>query len=346
MKRLLLISILLIFFAGCANNPPAPVVNRSPQDRQPTPVTPPTKASGEDWRPDSYTVKKGDTLYSIGLNHGYDYREIAAANNIYEPYNISVGQKLSFASLKKTETKNAEGEPATYENEDGVIISPIDIDTPVVSNDGSTATDSTVIDSSTTGSTATTSAFTPILATPKAIREPYSLEAFNRQTPVTPPSTVTAPPSTATSTTPTTSTPATSTTEEAITGTETAVVSSTGWSWPTQGQVIAGFNEATNKGIDIAGKAGQAITASSAGKVIYAGADLRGYGKLVIIKHNQTYLSVYAHNSKILVKEGQSVIAGQKIAEMGDTDTNRVKLHFEIRERGKSVDPAKYLPQN
>lgn len=356
MKRLLLISILLTFFAGCANNPPAPVVNRSPQDRQPTTVTPPTKASGEDWRPDSYTVKKGDTMYSIGLNHGYDYREIAAANNIYEPYNISVGQKLSFASLKKTDTKNAEGEPTTYENEDGVIISPIDIDAPVVTSDGSTvtdstvtdstATDSTVTDSSATGSTATASSTAPILATPKAIREPYSLEAFNRQTPVTPPSTVTAPPSTAT-----TSTPTTSTTEEVVkttepTGTETIVVSSTGWSWPTQGQVIAGFNEATNKGIDIAGKAGQAITASSAGKVIYAGADLRGYGKLVIIKHNQTYLSVYAHNSKILVKEGQSVTAGQKIAEMGDTDTNRVKLHFEIRERGKSVDPAKYLPQN
>lgn len=80
--------------------------------------------------------------------------------------------------------------------------------------------------------------------------------------------------------------------------------------------------------------------------MIYAGSDLRGYGKLVIIKHNKTFLSVYAHNSKILVKEGQSVKAGHKIAAMGDTDSNRVKLHFEIRERGKSIDPAKYLPQN
>ena len=88
---------------------------------------------------------------------------------------------------------------------------------------------------------------------------------------------------------------------------------------------------------------GQAINAASTGKVIYSGSDLRGYGKLVIVKHNKTYLSVYAHNSKIIVKEGQVVSVGQKIAEMGNTDTNAVKLHFEIRRLGKSVDPAKYL---
>lgn len=338
MKRLLLISLLLTFFAGCANNPPAPVVNRSPQNNQSTTVTQ-TKPSEGDWRPDSYTVKKGDTLYSIGLNHGYDYREIAAANNIYEPFTLNVGQKLSFASLKRTDTKSEEGEPTTYENEDGVIISPIDLDTGVATSNESTVTDSSITDSSTTASTTT-----PLLAAPKAIREPYSLEAFNRQAPVSQPSTVTALPSTTNNT-------STSTREAVIktaepTNTEQVVASNTGWAWPTQGQVIAGFNEATNKGIDIAGKAGQAITASSSGKVIYAGSDLRGYGKLVIIKHNQTFLSVYAHNSKIMVKEGQAVNAGQQIAAMGDTDTNRVKLHFEIRERGKSVDPAKYLPQN
>ncbi|MEI8119101.1 MAG: peptidoglycan DD-metalloendopeptidase family protein, partial [Methylophilaceae bacterium] len=98
--------------------------------------------------------------------------------------------------------------------------------------------------------------------------------------------------------------------------------------------------------IDIAGSAGQAINAAAGGKVIYSGSDLRGYGKLVIIKHNANYLSVYAHNSNLLVKEGQQVVSGQKIAEMGSSDSDKVKLHFEIRKLGKSVDPSKYLAAN
>jgi lipoprotein NlpD len=119
------------------------------------------------------------------------------------------------------------------------------------------------------------------------------------------------------------------------------------WAWPTQGKVIKGFSESGSaRGIDIAGTMGQPIHAASPGKVIYSGEDLRGYGKLVIIKHDDTFLSVYAHNSKILVKEGQQVLKGQKIAEMGNTDTDQVKLHFEIRQQGKSVDPMKYLSGN
>ena len=117
------------------------------------------------------------------------------------------------------------------------------------------------------------------------------------------------------------------------------------WAWPTSGKVIAGFSEGSNlKGIDIAGKAGQPVLASAAGRVVYAGAGLRGYGKLVIVKHNNTYLSAYAHNREILVKEGQQVSKGQKIGEMGDTDADQVKLHFEIRRLGKPIDPAKFLP--
>ena len=113
---------------------------------------------------------------------------------------------------------------------------------------------------------------------------------------------------------------------------------------PTSGTLISEFSEsASRKGIDIAGKLGQAIVASSAGKVVYSGSGLRGYGKLVIIKHNKTYLSAYAHNDQLLVKEGQNVSKGQKIAEMGNTDTDQVRLHFEIRRFGKPVDPAKYL---
>ena len=116
------------------------------------------------------------------------------------------------------------------------------------------------------------------------------------------------------------------------------------WGWPAQGKIIAGFSEASNKGLDIAGKLGDPVIASAPGRVVYSGSGLRGYGKLVIIKHNKTYLSAYAHNKDILVKEGQSVVKGQKIAEVGNTDSDTPKLHFEIRKLGKPVDPAKYLP--
>lgn len=117
-----------------------------------------------------------------------------------------------------------------------------------------------------------------------------------------------------------------------------------GWIWPAQGTFIAGFDEAKNKGLDIGGKAGDAVLAAADGRVVYAGAGLRGYGNLIILKHNNTYLTAYAHNRTLLVKEDQSVQKGQKIAEMGNSDADRVKLHFEIRRQGKPVDPARYLP--
>lgn len=117
------------------------------------------------------------------------------------------------------------------------------------------------------------------------------------------------------------------------------------WGMPTNGRLVAGFSESDNrKGVDIVGQRGQSVVASASGKVVYSGSGLRGYGKLIIIKHNKTFLSAYAHNDQILVKEGQSVSRGQKIAEMGNSDADRVKLHFEIRKLGKPVDPAKYLP--
>jgi lipoprotein NlpD len=116
--------------------------------------------------------------------------------------------------------------------------------------------------------------------------------------------------------------------------------------WPTRGNVIAGFDEAKNKGLDIAGKAGDPVLAAADGRVVYAGAGLRGYGNLIILKHNNTYLTAYAHNQTLLVKEDQAIKRGQKIAEMGNSDADQVKLHFEIRRQGKPVDPAKYLPAN
>jgi lipoprotein NlpD len=114
--------------------------------------------------------------------------------------------------------------------------------------------------------------------------------------------------------------------------------------WPAKGALIAGFDEARNKGYGIAGKPGDTVMAAADGRVVYAGAGLRGYGNLVILKHNNTYLTAYAHNQTLLVKEDQNVRKGQKIAEMGNTDSDRVKLHFEIRKLGKPVDPGRYLP--
>ena len=113
---------------------------------------------------------------------------------------------------------------------------------------------------------------------------------------------------------------------------------------PAAGSVLQGFDEQRNKGVDIGGKAGDAVLAAADGRVVYAGSGLRGYGNLIILKHNNIFLTAYAHNQTLLVKEDQNVKRGQKIAEMGNTDTDHVKLHFEIRRQGKPVDPAKFLP--
>ncbi|MDE2617520.1 MAG: peptidoglycan DD-metalloendopeptidase family protein [Burkholderiales bacterium] len=123
-----------------------------------------------------------------------------------------------------------------------------------------------------------------------------------------------------------------------------AAESGLSWIWPVPGPVLAGFDEVKNKGLDLGGAAGEPVLAAAEGKVVYVGAGLRGYGNLIILKHNNTYLTAYAHNRMLLVKEDQAVRKGQKIAEMGNSDADRVKLHFEVRRQGKPVDPLKYLP--
>ena len=334
--RFVIFSILVVLLAACESNPPAPVIERTPQTSKPKPPAPtkpidPRTATAKDWRPDSHIVVKSETLFGIGLQYGIDYKEIAIANNIASPYPIRIGQKLDLSSFKVKTVGAADStkiEPVKAEagkSDDGVVVTPIKVEPVSIG----TATKLGNVPT-------TTSAITPILSEPKAIREPYSVDAWNRTSPVkiadAKPADIKASDMKATDAKPT---------DVKLMDDESLT-----WNWPTQGKVTAGFNEASNKGLDIAGTTGQAISAAAPGKVIYSGSDLRGYGKLVIIKHNKTYLSVYAHNSKIVVKEGQAIAAGQKIAEMGNTDANSVKLHFEIRRLGKSVDPVKYLNQN
>lgn len=345
--RYCLATLLTSLTVACSTTP-APVIDRTPPSKPSivnkagiaskpgnagnatarTPAKVAASKSSGDWRPDTHTVKKGDTLFSIGLEYGYDYKEIARDNNIEAPYVIKVGQTLKLAALKEktdaTETKSAQ------EQSDTVVTYPINSDSAVA-----------------TTNVINTPPVIAVISEPKAIREPYSDEALKTPLPVAKPA---ATPATVAKTnadvktTPETKETKTETKPDGKVNTDPAGTLS--WSWPTKGKVISGFNDGGNKGIDIAGTKGQPILAAAPGKVIYSGSDLRGYGKLVIVKHNNTYLSVYANNSNILVKEGQQVSAGQKIAEMGDSDSNTVKLHFEIRQQGKSVDPAKFLAVN
>ena len=267
----------------------------------------------KDWRPHTYVVQKGDTLYSIAFNHGLDYHEIADLNGIQNPGMIKAGQEIrllpdaaAVAAKPAPETKPvAEIKPAAE-------IKPQE---------------------------------TPVQNQPKVAKLPYSEQAVaeieKMQEMAQKPGLVAAIPVAPAKTEPKPEPKPETATNGVGEGDEDTVE----WGMPTNGKVIGGFSESANqKGIDVAGKRGQAVVASAAGKVVYSGSGLRGYGKLVIIKHNKTYLSAYAHNDQLLVKEGQSVTKGQKIAEMGSTDTDQVKLHFEIRKLGKPVDPAEHLP--
>jgi len=322
----------IMALAACSNTPPAPVINRLPSNGTDPSVTPkssdarPAQKTG-DWRPNTYTVKKGDTLYGIGLEFGYDYKEIAEYNQISPPYPIKIGQILK---LKPNTTTPAL--TPNEANEDGVTTVPLDDEQPLSAK---------TVESEQSSTTST------MIQSPKATRIPYSDDAFNKATPFIPkvsaPKPLTPSPVNLIEEKPVAKA-STETTSDNATKYETA--ESVDWSWPHSGKVSAWFNESTNKGLDITGKLGQAINAAASGKVIYSGSDLRSYGKLVIIKHNPLYLSVYAHNNAILVKEGQQVTRGQKIAEMGNSESSTVKLHFEIRRQGKSVDPKLYLPQN
>ncbi len=312
--------------AGCMTRPPAPVIERVPFPSTTGQVPPPPEVlPGHEPvpAPPTYTVKRGDTLYQIALDHGLDYRELAAWNNIENVNVIRVGQVLLL------------GPPG---GQGGVATAPLVTTAPVTPSGGEVRP--AVAAPSTSGRPNSATFKTE----PRAAKVPYSEQAFAQlQQQSAAPSAV-APEARAIASAAPATMPASPPRTESGRVPEIDD-DNLGWIWPATGKIVAGFSESANlKGIDIAGKAGQPIVASAAGKVVYAGTGLRGYGKLIIVKHNNAFLSAYAHNREIAVKEGQQVARGQKIAEMGDTDADQVKLHFEIRRLGKPVDPAKFLP--
>jgi len=301
-----LLGALIVLLAGCASHAPAPVEQRDSG----SPVTSgklvvATVAGAGEVRPGFYMVKKGDTLYSISLDQGQNYRDIAAWNNLDDPNKIQVGQQLR--------VNPPEGATPV------AVTKPIAGPAPVEAR-----------------SLGAPSANTDTLKKePKGGKQPYSEQAWAQaQKPESAPAPVAEKPAEKLA-----DKPVPVAVAPAAVGDDAV-----DWTWPATGKVSAGFVEGSNKGVDIPGKAGDPVHAAAAGKVTLVSNALRGYGNLVVIKHNTSYLSVYAHNSKILVKEGQSVTKGQKIAEVGSSDTDAPKLHFEIRRQGKPVDPAKYLP--
>jgi lipoprotein NlpD len=307
--------------AGCASRPvQAPVIERvPPAAAQPAlpPVVRPAPPPAADVRPETYTVKRGDTLFSIALDQGHDYKELAAWNQLDNPNLIRPGQQLRLR-------------PPPGAQEAPVTVSP-------VISSGRVETRPLGAQPSPRAEPAARppGAADPIKSEPQARKLPYSPENVallqrGESRPAAGPLPAPAPELA----------PAPAAKADADIDDEDKV----DWGWPVRGKILAGFSEVSNKGLDIAGKLGDPVIASAPGRVVYSGSGLRGYGKLVIIKHNKTYLSAYAHNKDILVKEGQSVVKGQKIAEIGNTDTDAPKLHFEIRKLGKPVDPARYLP--
>lgn len=324
---------------GCVTRTQAPVADR--QASAP-PAASRDAAKRVEARADTYTVRQGDTLYSIAVGNGMDPRELAALNNIADPTRIQLGQVLRLrpaAPAPVVETETVTVSPVTGATPiearplGGVVGAPTGsaasgAPAPATTLPGAAPATATAPGAPAPGAGRAPSTVIPGLKTgPKVAKLPYSeqnLALVQRGEAATP-----QPASPQAATTPAASG------DDAI-----------DWGWPATGTVTAGFQENGNKGLSIGGKTGDPVYASAAGAVVYSGEGLASYGKLIIVKHNDTYLSVYAHNSAILVKEKQSVAKGQKIAEIGSTGAggDRPRLHFEIRRFGKPVDPQQFLP--
>ncbi len=267
---------------GAARPPAASAASAAAAVAGPAPAPAPLPPGSENaGKPGHYTVKRGDTLYAIGLETGQGYRDIARWNGLENPNLIEVGQVLR-------------------------VVPP----------------------------EAAAAVARPVASAGRVETRP--LPAAPGLAPTTLPAPAAAP-SAAGSALPA---PVAGAAARPTTEGEDGIV----WSWPAAGPVATPFEENRTKGLAIGGRAGDPVLAAADGRVVYAGSGLRGYGNLVIVKHNNLFLSAYAHNQTLLVKEDQLVRRGQRIAEMGNSDAERVQLHFEIRRQGKPVDPARLLP--
>lgn len=262
------------------------------------------------YKGNTYTVRKGDTMFLIAYISGLDVKELAALNNMKEPYNLSVGQTLKVSNGRTQSV----AQPAVAPQPQAPVQQPVSTEPTVTYTPGANGTQYGSDGTITGPVKATAGGLPPVNTTP--VNQPVQVQ----NQPVV---------------------------NQPIPQDNAPVASTIAWRWPTSGNVVQGFSSSDggNKGIDIGGSRGQAVNAAAGGRVVYAGNALRGYGNLIIIKHNDDFLSAYAHNDSILVKDQQEVKAGQQIAKMGNTGTNDVKLHFEIRYKGKSVDPTRYLPR-
>ncbi len=286
--------------------------------------------------PGYYTVKKGDTLIRVALDHGQNYRDLVVWNNLSNPNDIKVDQVLRVvppdAGASKTGVQiervsaapalDKSAKPATTTSVPpaaGTAVAVVNKSSP--RGDKRPYSEATLAELQKTDATSTAIASAPTTAVPNSNTSSASAGAAAGAS----------------------VSPGSATASAGASASASAADESLSWVWPTDGRFLSGFDEGKNKGIDIAGKSGQQIIAAGAGKVMYAGS-VRGYGNLVIVRHSNNLLSAYAHNQSLLVKEGQVVQKGQQIAEMGNSDTDSVKLHFEIRQQGKPVDPIRFLP--
>jgi lipoprotein NlpD len=290
---------------GCASRSPAPVVDRRP--------SPAARAKPPAARADLYVVKRGDTLYSIALEHGVDFRELARWNNMDDPARIRVGQELRVRAPEA---------PAAAQV--GVARASRDIEARPL--DAGTA-------SAPAASSTAAAAEGGMKTSPKALRLPYTeqnLAALSRGD-----AKPEASPETRAETRPEPAKPAAAPERPA---------DALDFIWPAKGRVLAGFSEPRSKGVDIEGKLGDPVVAAAPGRVIYVGSGIPGLGKFIVVRHDNGFNTVYAHNRENLVKMDQNISRGQKIAEVGNTDADTPKLHFQIRKLGTPLDPQKYLP--
>ena len=319
MTRLLITLVLGALLAACASRPPqAPVIERAPGAPAATPAVP--VARTVDPRPEFYTVQRGDTLYSIALDNGLDYKEVAEWNGLGDPNVIRSGQVLRLRSPGQSAAAVAGAALAARAADPAVQVKP--------------ATVASAVEARPLGVPPS-----DVKTEPRAVKLPYSEQNLALLSRPRAAGTETGPEPKAEAKPQAKIEP-----QPAARLEPQADDDKVDWGWPSGGRVVVQFSEPNNKGVDIGGRMGDPVFASASGRVVYSGSGLRGYGKLIIIKHNNTYLSAYAHNSEILVKEGQSVVKGQKIGELGNTDADSAKLHFEIRRLGKPVDPLRFLP--